>query len=187
MSCPCTVCALENVEEINELIVTHTPLRDIASRIPGTSRSALGRHRKHVGGLLVRAVARIAAPHVEAAEVEAFEDSLLAKVSRLEADARRIGLRAEAEGDLRAALVANAGLLNVVKMLHELLPSNETEPAVEVRFLFPPSGLHGETRTTLDPNEYMPENVVPAQGDVAPTVAYPSPPPSQRTKDDANE
>lgn len=140
MSIPCSVCAHAQVEEINGLILSHTPLRSIASHVPGTTRSALGRHRKHVGGLLVRAVARIAAPQVEAAEVEAYEDGLLSKVSRLEADARRIGERAEREGDLRAALVANAGLLNVVKLLHELLPSSEADPVVKVTFSFADSG-----------------------------------------------
>jgi hypothetical protein len=136
MSTPCTVCAHANVEEINRAILSHTPLRTIVSRVPGTTRSALGRHRKHVGGLLARAVARIAAPRVEAAEIEAYEDTLLSKILRLEVDARRIGERAEATGDLRAALVANAGLLNVVKLLHELLPPNEDTPAVKVTFSF---------------------------------------------------
>ena len=140
MSFPCTVCAHANVEEINRSILSHTPLREIASRVPGTTRSALGRHRKHVGGLLVRAVARIAAPKVEAAEIERYEDSLLSKVTRLEADARRIGLRAESEGDLRAALVANSSLLAVIKLLHELLPASEAPETVEVRFSFPDSG-----------------------------------------------
>jgi hypothetical protein len=137
MSFPCSVCAHAQVEAISSAILSRTPLRNIASRFPGTTKSALGRHRKHVAGSIVKAVARIPIPRVEPAEIERFEDSLLAKVSRLEKDARRLGERAESEGDLRAALVAVDKLLDVARLLHELMPVDSSAPAVKISFSFP--------------------------------------------------
>lgn len=193
MSCPCTVCAHAKVEEINGLILSHTSLRTIVSRVPGTTRSALGRHRKHVGGLLVRAVARIASPPPEPAEIAAYENDMLAKSKRVETEKYEIYKEQRTLGDLRGASQTLQGIVDIHRWQYELMPSSETEPAVEVRFLFPPSGLHGETRTTNDPNEDpsgnvaesgqrgaatgrttdgptsgIPENAVPAQGNVEP-------------------
>src|SRR5512144_913844 len=93
-------------------IVQSDSLRDIAGRF-GTSKSALSRHRPHVGKALVRAAER---------KGERIEKSLLEKVERLEEDARRLGERVEREGELRAALVAVDKLLDVTKLLHELMP-----------------------------------------------------------------
>lgn len=151
MSFPCSVCANAQVEAISSLILSRTPLRNIASRFPGTTKSALGRHRKHVAGSIVKAVARIPIPRVEPAEIERFEDSLLAKVSRLEADARRLGERAEAEGDLRAALVAIDKLLDVAKLMHELMPSSEAAEPVKISFSFAGSGWNAPNASSEPP------------------------------------
>lgn len=176
----CEGCSSPHRKERDAALISHTQtLAELVSRFGG-STSALSRHRRHVAGAIVRATARTVAPPPDSREIEAYEDTLLSKVSRLETDARRLGARAEAEGDLRAALVAVDKLLDVAKLLHELAAGTEAEPAVLVSFTFPPSGLGGALRTTNDANEYMPVDDVPARGDVEPVVAYPSPPPTDR-------
>ncbi|GEM_PF-1983857 len=109
---PCSTCADARRPEIDAALVSGSSLRDIAGRF-GTSKSALSRHRPHVGTALVRASAR---------KGERLDESLLQKVERLEADARRLGERAEAEGDLRCALAAVREMGEVVKLLRELTP-----------------------------------------------------------------
>lgn len=78
---PCSACCDPRRPELDEALVRGDSLRDIAGRF-GTSKSALARHRPHVGTALVRAAER---------KGERFEESLLQKVERLEADARRLG------------------------------------------------------------------------------------------------
>lgn len=115
----CSTCADKRRPEIDAALVSGDSLRDIAGQF-GTSRSALSRHRPHVGKAIVRAAE---------ARQDAEAETLLQKIERLEADARRIGERAEAEGDLRAALVAVDKLLDVTKLMHELMP----RPAPDLR------------------------------------------------------
>jgi len=109
----CSACSDARRPELDALIVSGASLRDIAGRF-GTSKSALARHRPHVGKALVRAAER---------KGERREESLLEKVTRLEADARRLGETAEKEGDIRAALAAIRELLDVVKLMRELTPA----------------------------------------------------------------
>lgn len=110
---PCSTCADARRPEIDALLVSGASLRDIAGRF-GTSKSALSRHRPHVGTALVRAAER---------KGERLDETILRKVERLEADARRLGEKAEAEGDLRCALAAVRELLDVVKLLREMTPT----------------------------------------------------------------
>jgi hypothetical protein len=136
MSFPCTVCAHANVEEINRSILAHTPLREIASRVPGTTRSALGRHRKHVGGLLARAVARIAAPPPDSREIERYENNIYAQSIRLITEKRGLYETQLAAGDFRGASQTHQQLVDYIRWQHGLLPSNEDTPGVEVRYVF---------------------------------------------------
>jgi hypothetical protein len=57
-----------------------------------------------------------------------MEESLVSKVSRLEEDARRLGEKAEREGDLRCALAAVRELLDVARLMRELMPPTKPEP-----------------------------------------------------------
>ncbi len=117
---PCSACTDSRRPALDEAIVRGDSLRDIAGRF-GTSKSALARHRPHVGRALVRAASR---------KEERQEETLLSKVERLEADARRLGETAERDGDIRAALVAVRELLEVVKLMREMKP-----PAADTRGL----------------------------------------------------
>jgi len=139
MSRPCSVCRHPQRAEISLALVAGASYRTVADRFGGLSKTSLLRHRPHVGAGLVKTAAAIvkdAARH--GAEVREFAEaeSVIQKLGRNEADNRRIGERAESEGDLRAALVANAGLLNVIKLMHEMMPASDTTPGVEVRFVF---------------------------------------------------
>jgi hypothetical protein len=135
----CTACRHPQRAEIDLALVGGEATRSIAKRInaktPASkplSHDAILRHKRHVGQAISKALARRGEdPPADAladtmksnaADEARLEETLLAKVGRLEADARRIGERAENEGDLRAALVANRGLLDVIKMMHELNP-----------------------------------------------------------------
>jgi hypothetical protein len=93
------------------MLIAGTPLRQVAARF-GTSSSALFRHKKdHLPNALVKAM--------EAIEV-AEATTLLEKVRLLEFEARRIQMKAEKAGDLRAALLAINQLVHIVGMLGEM-------------------------------------------------------------------
>ena len=121
----CGVCRHEKRAEIDKAIVSGEAKRGIAARYR-TSADAMERHAKHVGRAIVRAAAR---------KGERLEETLLSKVERLEADARRLGERAETEGDLRAALVAVDKLLDVIRLLHELAPAAAAASGLTVRIV----------------------------------------------------
>lgn len=92
----CTVCRHAEREAIDADLVTGVPYRHIAART-GTSTGALVRHRSHLTAAVVQAA--------ESRDQERGA-ALLDKVHALEAEARRLGRKAEREGDLRAALLA---------------------------------------------------------------------------------
>jgi hypothetical protein len=142
----CSACRHAARAEIDLALVGGEATRSIAKRINAKapnakplSHDAILRHKKHVGQAISRALARRGEDPPADALAEQFksnaadevrlEESLFAKIWRLEKDAMRIGARAESEGDLRAALVANAGLRDVVKLLHEMTPAPKVTDA----------------------------------------------------------
>jgi hypothetical protein len=127
---PCSTCADPRRLELDEAIAAGESFRAIARRFAPLSRDAIRRHRPHVGKALVKAAE---------ARHDAEAETLLEKVERLEADARRLGEKAEAEGDLRAALVAVGKLLDVVKLMHELTGGRPGPEEIHVEFKFPGS------------------------------------------------
>jgi len=93
---------------IDAALVAGERLRTIADQW-SVSKTALIRHKEsHVPDALVKAK--------DAAE-EADADSLLRKVRHLEAEARRIGKKAEQAGDLRTALSGVRELTRIVELL----------------------------------------------------------------------
>lgn len=116
----CRACRSPQRAEIDKALLAGVPLRDIAGRV-SLGKSALDRHRPHVGAAISRAVEK---------RGERLDGSLLEKVERLEADARRLGERAESEGDLRAALVAVDKLMDVVKLLREMTAGAPSETTI---------------------------------------------------------
>lgn len=125
---PCSVCRHAERAAIDEALVRGDSLRDVEGRFgkTGTSKSALARHRPHVGRALVKA---------EEARQDEEAETLLDKVKALEADAHRLAKKAEDGDDVRAALVAIDRLLEIVRLLHELTPTPEPSEADVMREL----------------------------------------------------
>ena len=115
----CTICRHAEREQIDADIVTGTPYRRIAARF-GASATSLRRHRCH-----------LAAEVVHAAETSGHErgTSLLEKIHAMEAEAQRLGKKAESEGDLRAALLALRELGRAFELQGRMLGSFKPEAA----------------------------------------------------------
>jgi hypothetical protein len=119
---PCSACGDARRPGLDAAIASGTSFRAIARQFAPLSRDAIRRHRPHVTKTIVKAAAARRSDEAE---------TLLQKVERLEADARRLGEKAEAEGDLRAALVAVHQLLDVVRLMHEMQPQSSALPTGE--------------------------------------------------------
>jgi hypothetical protein len=107
----CTICRHTRRQEIEEALLAGDSLRNIAKRF-GTSPSALLRHKSHLPASLVKA---------NDAREAARADGLLAKVREMEAEARRIGRKAEHEGDLRCAIASIKQVVEIVELMARLL------------------------------------------------------------------
>lgn len=116
----CRTCRSPKRPDIDKALLSGVPMRNMVERF-GTSLGALSRHRHHVGAAIVRAAEK---------RGEHLDETLLEKVERLEADARRLGERAESEGDLRAALVAVDKLMDVAKLLREMTSAAPAEVSI---------------------------------------------------------
>jgi hypothetical protein len=100
-------------------LVAGVPFRKIAERT-GTSVTALHRHK---GACLPAALVKA----TEAAEVVRADD-LLAKARAIEEEARRLGRKAEQQGDLRAALLACRELARICELMGRLVGAFHEEP-----------------------------------------------------------
>lgn len=93
----CTVCAHNDIEEINRLLLCSDSYRDIARQF-GLSKDALARHKEsHIPELLLKS---------QDAKEALQADNLLDQISYYEAEARRFKDMAEADGDIELALKA---------------------------------------------------------------------------------
>ena len=108
----CTICRHAEREAIDTDLVAGIPYRHIAARI-GTSTGSLQRHKAScLSATLVKAT--------DAAEV-VHADTLLAKVRAIEDEARRLGRKAEQQGDLRAALLACREMARMCELMGRLV------------------------------------------------------------------
>ncbi len=119
----CSICTHAERAAINAALLAGTALRDIAGQF-GVSKSSLDRHKEeHLPVALVQA---------KDAEAAAHADDLLAQLATLQADARRIGARAEREGDLRTALAAVRELVRMIELLAEMQGELNRAPQVNI-------------------------------------------------------
>ncbi len=103
----CRVCRLPNRHQAEEALLAGESLRNVAKRF-GTSSTALYRHKEaHLPAKLIKAA--------ESREVDSAE-SLTAKLRAIEAEARRLGQKAEKAGDTRTALVAIRELVRLIEL-----------------------------------------------------------------------
>jgi hypothetical protein len=93
----CSACTHPERDALDRALVRGEPKRQIAARL-GLAESALGRHaRAHVPRMLVSA---------QAAREAVSADALIGESLAMQAKALDLMARAEAEGDLRGAIVA---------------------------------------------------------------------------------
>ncbi len=147
MTRTCTICGHERRFDIEAGLLEGVPLRHIASRY-GTSTGALQRHKaEHLPARLLEA---------RGAEELASADGLLARLQELTGEARRIGGKAEAEGDFRAALAAVRELVRIVelqaKLNEQLGPETVVNVAIDHRVqavILDALALHPEARIAV--------------------------------------
>lgn len=108
----CTVCSHPDRAAIDQALVAGEPNRRIAARA-AVSETSIRRHKASC----------IASSLVKATEAKKVvnANALFAKVRDLEAEARRIGRKAEKEGDLRCAIASVKQILDIVELLARLL------------------------------------------------------------------
>jgi hypothetical protein len=127
----CSICVHADRPAIDAALVGGESFRNIAERF-GTSATATFRHRgDHLPSALVQA---------QAAEDVARADTLLDQLATLQADARRIGGKAETAGDLRTALAGIRELVRIVELTAKMIGELDERPQVNV--LVAPEWLH---------------------------------------------
>lgn len=105
----CRPCADPRREDIDRELLAGRPLRPLAGRT-GHSKSALDRH-KH---------ACLAAPALPPIDQEAAIEKAGGSLAELVREARRLGKKAEKDGDLRAALLAVRELVRMTELAAKL-------------------------------------------------------------------
>jgi hypothetical protein len=132
----CLICQRSDRASIDAALVAGTPIRSIALQI-GVSHMAVQRHKaEHLPTQLAQA---------HAAEEVAQADVLLSQVRTLHAKSCTILERAEAEGDLRTALMGIREARSCLELLAKLL--GELSDAPQVNVLVMPEWL--AVRSTL--------------------------------------
>lgn len=135
----CTICRNTEREAIDAELVRGTPYRNIAAR-GAVSTSALVRHRGHIAAAVTAAA-------------ETFEHergaSLLEKIHAMEAEAKRLGAKAESEGDLRAALLALRELGRAFELQGRMVGAFQPEAAQTTITVNVLQFRHGNERQAL--------------------------------------
>ena len=107
----CLACASPNRSEIDGALVSGEPLRNIAKRV-SISAAALFRHKSHAAQAIVKASER---------REEQLGDNLYDEMRRVQHKAWELLGKAEADGDVRGAIVALREARECVGTLDDLL------------------------------------------------------------------
>ena len=119
----CTVCAHQDHEAIDRVLVAGDPFRFVSERFD-VSLAALHRHKTdHLPAVLSSATTAQDAVH---------GDDLLAQLKGLATDAHRIKDKAEEAGDFRTALAGIRELVRIVEVLAELRSELDRRPVVNL-------------------------------------------------------
>jgi len=118
MSLPCRICSSRAVDDVNSALVGGASVRVVARRF-GFSRSGTDRHARKC---LPRALAAYSVP----------QQTLGDELRGLWAEATRLKDRAEATGDLRAALVGLKQLAELLELRLRALPPPRPQKQVEI-------------------------------------------------------
>lgn len=133
----CTVCTHKKRKAIDAALVANGSFRDISKRW-GVSIQALNRHKAaHIPAALAKA---------SAAQEVANADDLMERLDKLDADAKRIGAKAEKAKNYHAALAAVRELVRIVELLAKLRGELNERPQTNILVT---SADWIETRTVL--------------------------------------
>lgn len=124
MGRPCTVCTHPARQEIDKLLLSGTPYREIVGQF-GISKSALGRHKTegHIIHSLIKAK--------EAKEI-ADADALLEEMLKLHARTLAALDAAEKEGSITLVLKAIREARENLKLIGEMIGELQTQPSVNI-------------------------------------------------------
>src|ERR671911_251508 len=126
----CTVCTHDQSHSINEDLVRRVSYRDITGRY-GVSKSAAQRHaQEHIPRLLVEAY--------ESLERGDAED-LARELAKEKRDVQRLKHKAEADDDIRTALLACDKALKALELQAKVEQLIQTEPQVNIALVEHPS------------------------------------------------
>jgi hypothetical protein len=114
----CTVCTHGQRMAIDQALVAGDAYRGIAQRFAASADAVL-RHKGHLPSAMVQA---------QAAQEVARADGLLGQLATLQADARRIGGKAETAGDLRTALAGIRELVRIVELTAKMIGELDERP-----------------------------------------------------------
>jgi hypothetical protein len=123
MARTCTVCTHPDRPAIDLALVNGVSGNAVAAKFR-VSEDAVTRHRgNHLPATLAQG---------QAAAAMARADDLLGQLQRLQADARRIGGKAEETGDLRTALMGVRELVRIVELTAKMVGELDDRPQVNV-------------------------------------------------------
>lgn len=111
----CLACASPERREIDKALAIGTPLRDIAGR-HGVSRSALDRHKSHIGQAIVKAQEK---------REEKLDNSIFDEIKQLQDKALSLFEKMEEQGDYRGAVLAAREARECLLSANELLARAE--------------------------------------------------------------
>lgn len=138
----CTVCAHNDIEEINRLLLCSDSYRDIARQF-GLSKDALARHKEsHIPELLLKS-------HDVKETLQA--DNLLDQIVYYEAEARRFKGLAESQGDLELALKSVDRALKCLDLFAKARGIISDQPQINVLVLPEWLALRGRIVAALRP------------------------------------
>lgn len=158
----CTICRHPERAEIDRALIAGEASRVIA-RHTAVSRDAVFRHSQHLSLTLVKS-------H-EAAEIT-HADSLLDQLQELQADARRIKRKAEADKDYRSALAGVRELVRIVEVMARISGEIEERTRLAVAIVKPVEEMTCEELTAelerIDEIERLARKVLPPGPDRMP-------------------
>jgi len=117
----CTICHHHRRDSVDKALLRGEQLKAVARRY-GVSDDALGRHRKHMQTVIVKAAALVEQKDL------AYGSALLVEIARIRADAERLQVESERRQDVRSALRAIHERLAVVELEAKLSGQIDTSP-----------------------------------------------------------
>src|SRR5437764_7559675 len=137
MARTCTICVHHRRDSMDKALLRGEQLKSVARRY-GVSDDALGRHRKHMQTVIVKAAALVEQKDL------AYGSALLAEIARIRADAERLQVESERRQDVRSALRAIHERLAVVELEAKLSGQIDTSPknvTINVQMISPEEAM----------------------------------------------